>query len=84
MATCRVSALLSALGGGGSGRVGYRSEPGVNCLEQGWEVWLDGDRRAYGNDLSVEGGYRWRQPPDLTSAHAHSCGVVPKADAAPC
>jgi hypothetical protein len=38
------------------GRVDCRNEPGVNCLEQGWEAWLDGDRGAYGNDCRLRVG----------------------------
>lgn len=41
-------------------------------------------QRAYGSGCAAEGGVPLAAAPYLTSAHAHSCGVVPKADAAPC
>lgn len=68
------------------GGVGGRKEPGGNCLEQGWEAWLDGGKGAwaYGSALWLRVGVPLTVVPYLIHAHAHSCGVMPKADAAPC
>lgn len=67
---------------------GLQVSPGVSCLEPGWEVRLDGGQKdpVVGTSCRLRVGPVGGRAaaPDLTSAHAHSCGVVPKADAAPC
>lgn len=65
-----------------------RREEGArgNCLEQGWEAWLDGGNGAWADRsaLRLRVGVLLTVVPYLIHAHAHSCGVMPKADAAPC
>ena len=84
MGTCRVSMHHSPSYCGGRGH--GRRAPGGNCLEWGWEAWPDRGQWtwAYGPGCVVEGGGSVAVAPYLTRAHARSCGVMSKADAAPC
>lgn len=88
MDTCRVSAHRSPsllwAGRGGEGVAG-ESQEATAWDRVGRPGWMGAEGpRSMGLALWLRVGVLLTVVPYLTSAHAHSCGVMPKADAAPC